>query len=118
MFYCVLALATAHLMRRHAVHNGLHMSVRELLDQLAGIEETVLFYHDGGKRRPAYSACSPTSTPPSSASPTCSTSTNTHPPADQPRAEPRRWVIHPPCSKTQPYQAKPDRQSPKAGNSR
>jgi len=40
VFYCVLALATAHLMRRHAVHNGLHMSVRELL------------YHDGGKGRP------------------------------------------------------------------
>ena len=39
-------------MRRHAAHNGLHLSVRELLDQLAGIEETVLFYHDGGKGRP------------------------------------------------------------------
>lgn len=52
VFYCVLALATAHLMRRHAAHNGLHMSVRELLDQLAGIEETVLLYHDGGKGRP------------------------------------------------------------------
>ena len=52
VFYCALALATAHLMRRHAAHNGLHMSVRELLDQLAGIEETVLLYHDGGKGRP------------------------------------------------------------------
>ena len=28
------------------------MSVRELLDHLAGIEETVLLYHDGGKGRP------------------------------------------------------------------
>ena len=49
VFYCVLALAVAHLMRRHATQAGLHMSVRELLDQLAGIEETVLLYHDGGK---------------------------------------------------------------------
>ena len=40
------------LMRRHADQAGLHLSVRELLDQLAGIEETVLLYHDGGKGRP------------------------------------------------------------------
>ena len=52
VFYCVLALTIAHLMRRHADQAGLHMSVRELLDQLAGIEETVLLYHDGGKGRP------------------------------------------------------------------
>ena len=52
VFYCVLALTVAHLMRRHAAQAGLHLSVRELLDQLAGIEETVLFYHDGGKGRP------------------------------------------------------------------
>ena len=52
VFYCVLALAIAHLMRRHADQAGLHLSVRELLDQLAGIEETVLLYHDGGKGRP------------------------------------------------------------------
>ena len=52
VFYCVLALAVAHLMRRHAAHAGLHLSVRELLDQLAGIEETELLYHDGGKGRP------------------------------------------------------------------
>ena len=30
----------------------LHLSVRELLDHLAGIQETVLLYHDGGKGRP------------------------------------------------------------------
>ena len=35
VFYCVLALAVAHLMRRQANHAGLHLSVRELLDQLA-----------------------------------------------------------------------------------
>ena len=52
VFYCVLALAVAHLMRRHAQQGGLHLSVRELLDQLAGIEETVLLYHEGSKGRP------------------------------------------------------------------
>jgi transposase len=52
VFYCVLALAIAHLMRRHADHAGLHMSVRELLAELGGIGETVLLYHDGGKGRP------------------------------------------------------------------
>ncbi len=51
VFYCVLALAVAHLMRRHAGHVGPHLSVREL-DELAGIEETELLYHDGGKGRP------------------------------------------------------------------
>jgi transposase len=52
VFYCVLALAIAHLMRRQAHQAGLHLSVRELLAELAGIEETVLLYHDGGKGRP------------------------------------------------------------------
>ena len=52
VFYCVLALATAHLMRRQATQAGLHLSVRELLDQLAGIGETILLHHDGGKGRP------------------------------------------------------------------
>lgn len=52
VFTCVLALAVAHLMRRVAAHAGLHLSVRELLDQLAGIGETVLLHHDGGKGRP------------------------------------------------------------------
>ncbi len=51
-FYCVLALAIAHLMRREARNAGLPMSVRELLRTLAGIGETVLLYHDGGKGRP------------------------------------------------------------------
>ena len=52
VFYCVLALAIAHLMRRETEHAGLHLSVRELLAELAGIEETVLLYHDGSKGRP------------------------------------------------------------------
>jgi hypothetical protein len=52
LFYCVLALTVAHLMRRQAEHAGLHLSVRELLTTLAGIQETVLLYHDGGPGRP------------------------------------------------------------------
>ncbi len=52
VFYCVLALTIAHLMRREANRAGLHLSVRELLAELAGIEETVLLHHDGGKGRP------------------------------------------------------------------
>ena len=52
VFYSVLALTVAHLMRRQADQAGLHMSVRELLNELAGIGETVLLYHDGGKGRP------------------------------------------------------------------
>lgn len=52
IFCCVLALATAHLMRREAARIGLHLSVRELLTLLGDIEETVLLYHDGAKGRP------------------------------------------------------------------
>jgi transposase len=52
VFYCVLALTVAHLMRREADRAGLHLSVRALFDELAGIGETVLLYHDGGKGRP------------------------------------------------------------------
>jgi len=49
-FTCVLALQIAHLMRRESEHAGLHLSVRELLDQLAGIQETVLIYPSTGGR--------------------------------------------------------------------
>ena len=59
VFYCVLALAVAHLMRRQARAAGLHLSVRVLLAQLAGIEETVLLYHASGRAAPAPGACSP-----------------------------------------------------------
>jgi transposase len=52
VFYCVLALTVAHLMRREAERAGLHLSVRELLATLGGVEETVMLYHDGGKGRP------------------------------------------------------------------
>ena len=52
VFTCVLALAVAHLMRRQARQAGLHLSVRELLEHLEGIGETVLLFHDGGKGRP------------------------------------------------------------------
>ncbi len=47
---CVFALMVAHLMRREADRAGLHLSVRELLDQLAGIQETVLIYASTGGR--------------------------------------------------------------------
>jgi transposase len=52
VFYCVLALAIAHLIRREAHQAGLHLSVREILSELSGIGETVLLYHDGAKGRP------------------------------------------------------------------
>jgi len=52
VFYCVLALAVAHLMRRQAHQAGLNLSVRELLATLGGIEETVLLYPTGNKGRP------------------------------------------------------------------
>jgi transposase len=50
VFTCVLALQIAHLMRRQARRQGLHLSVRELLDTLAGIQETVLIYPSTGGR--------------------------------------------------------------------
>jgi transposase len=49
-YTCVLALQIAHLMRRCAGHAGQHLSVRALLDALAGIEETVLIYPSTGGR--------------------------------------------------------------------
>src|SRR5680860_1713888 len=49
-YTCVLALQIAHLMRRQAEPAGLHLSVRALLDQLAGIAETVLIYPSTGGR--------------------------------------------------------------------
>jgi transposase len=48
--YCVTALAIAHLMRRQARQAGLDLSVRELLSELAGIQETVLLYPSGRGR--------------------------------------------------------------------
>jgi hypothetical protein len=39
-------------MRLQAERAGLHLSVRELLPQLAGIGETVLIYPTGGRGRP------------------------------------------------------------------
>jgi len=52
VFYCVLALAVAHLMRREATRAGMDLSVRELLTTLGSIEETVLLYPTGNKGRP------------------------------------------------------------------
>jgi transposase len=50
VFYCVLALAIAHLMRRQATQAGLDLSVRELLHTLAGIGETIMIYPSTGGR--------------------------------------------------------------------
>jgi transposase len=50
VFYCVLALAIAHLMRRQAATAGLDLSVRELLHTLGGIQETVMIYPSTGGR--------------------------------------------------------------------
>jgi transposase len=47
---CVFALMVAHLMRRHASRAGLDLSVRALLDHLAGIQETVMIYPSTGGR--------------------------------------------------------------------
>jgi transposase len=47
---CVFALMIAHLMRRHAQQAGLHLSVRAILNHLAGIGETVLIYPSTGGR--------------------------------------------------------------------
>ena len=49
-FTCVLALQIAHLMRREAQRAGQHLSVPALLEQLAGIIETVLIYPSTGGR--------------------------------------------------------------------
>ena len=51
VLYCVLGLAIAKLMAREAKHSGLDMSVRDLLENLKGIEETVLLYK-GDRGRP------------------------------------------------------------------
>jgi transposase len=50
-FSCVLALMAARLMVREAARAGVHLSVRALLETLAGIEETVLLYQ-GDRGRP------------------------------------------------------------------
>ncbi len=51
VFYCVLALPVARLMVREAAHAGMHMSVGELLDTLAAIQETLMLYQ-GDRGRP------------------------------------------------------------------
>jgi transposase len=51
VFYCVLALMVARLMVREADRNGIHLSVRALLENLGEIEETVLLYQ-GDRGRP------------------------------------------------------------------
>lgn len=50
-FTCVLALQLAHLMRYRARRAGLDLSVPALLDELAGLGETILLYQ-GDRGRP------------------------------------------------------------------
>jgi hypothetical protein len=52
VFYCVLALAIAHLMRRESERAGIPHSVNALMHELSAIQETVLLYHDGERGRP------------------------------------------------------------------
>lgn len=47
---CVFALMLAHLMRRQAEQAGLRLSVRDMLDELAGIQETILLFASTGGR--------------------------------------------------------------------
>ena len=56
VFYCVLGLALARLMRREAAKAGVDMSVRQLLRSLGEIEETVLLYQ-GDRGRPRAVGC-------------------------------------------------------------
>jgi len=51
VLYCVLALTVARLMVREAERAGVHISVRELLARLPGIQETALLYQ-GERGRP------------------------------------------------------------------
>ena len=50
VFTCVIALQVAHLMRRKATRAGVHLSVREILAQLADVQETVSIYPSTGGR--------------------------------------------------------------------
>lgn len=50
LFTCVLALGVIRLMTREARRAGLHLSADQVLDELAGIEETVLLYPSTGGR--------------------------------------------------------------------
>ena len=84
VFYSVLALTIAHLMRREAADAGLHLSVRELLAELAGIEETVLLYHDAHQGRPRAQRMLTDHSDTADNWPGCSASTATHPPDDRP----------------------------------
>src|SRR6266700_2667934 len=71
VFYCVLALTVAKLMVHDADRAGMHLSVRALLSSLSGIEETLLLYQASGDG-PVPGAYSPSKTPSSAASTTCS----------------------------------------------
>ena len=81
MFTCVLALQIAHLMRLKARRAGLDLSVRALLGELAGIDETILLYQ-AERGRPGPTACSPTPHRSRTSSAASSASAATRPGAD------------------------------------
>ena len=81
VFTCVLALQIAHLMRLKARRAGLHLSVRELLRELAGTARPSCSTKATGAG-PAPTACSPRPRPSRTSSPRSSASTATHPDAD------------------------------------
>ena len=89
VFTCVLALQIAHLMRLPAQRAGLHMSVRDLLGQLAGIGETVLLYPPPAAG-PKPTACSPRPARPKTNSPRSSAWPATPPPLGHRRQRPRK----------------------------
>ena len=91
VFTCVLALQLAHLMRRRAARAGLHLSVRVLLAELAGIGETVLLYPASGAG-PEPTACSPTPPPSRTSSSRSSGSTATPPSADMGNTQPSPYT--------------------------
>ena len=81
MFTCVLALQIAHLMRLKARRAGLDLSVRALLGELAGIDETILLYQ-AERGLPGPTACSPTPHRSRTSSAASSASAATRPGAD------------------------------------
>ena len=90
------------------------MSVRELLNELAGIEETVLLYHDGGKGRPRARRML-TDTTPTQDRLADLFGIDRYAPT---RYRPRRWVIHTPPTKTTTDQHQQRPSTTKGGNSR
>ena len=48
-FYCVLALTIASLLQRHLHHQGIAISISEILESLNDVKEVALFYNRSQK---------------------------------------------------------------------